>query len=122
MGAGWQGGHGGSCRGTRARGAQHPCPGEWRNPEGEVQDAGVGEGRWGKAPDEGQEQMPARGGGRRVGVKWGTGPPRDWVLCSRPREHWQTSTPGDENRAGRVEGSALSKSHPRGWRRKASES
>lgn len=48
-------------------------------------------------------------------MSWGTGLlSRDWALCSRPRDHWQKSAPCDENRAERVEGRALSKSHPRG--------
>ena len=33
--------------------------------------------------DEGQEQVPARGGGRRVGVKWGTGLPPGARHCAQ---------------------------------------
>ena len=42
--------------------------------------------------DEGQEQVPAQGEGRRVGVKLGKSSPRGWALCSRPRDHWQESS------------------------------
>ena len=44
--------------------------------------------------DEGQEQVHARG--VEVGgwvSSWGQSSPRGWALCSRPRDHWQESSP-----------------------------
>ena len=47
--------------------------------------------------DEGQEQVPARGGGRRVGVKWGTGLPPGARHCAQgPGIIGRRAPPGDD--------------------------
>ena len=47
----WARCHGGRCRGTRASGVQHLRPGEWKPPESDIWDAGVGKGQcWVKGP------------------------------------------------------------------------
>ena len=74
-----------------------------------------GEAVLGERPplDEGQEQVPARGGGRRVDVKWGTGPPPGAGHCAQgPGIIGRRAPPGDENRAVRVEGSAPEQKSP----------
>ena len=37
--------------------------------------------------------------------------PRGWALCSRPRDHWQESSPGEIGQ--RVEGNAPEQKSPR---------
>ena len=105
--------------------SQHLCPGEWRNPEGEVQDAGVGRGRvGGKAPlGRGPRADACTGaevggwvssGGQVLPQGLGTVLKAQGTLAD---EHPLVMKIGQ----GGWREVPLSKSHPRGWKRKASE-
>lgn len=84
----------------RDQGMWSPAPGPWRVEESRrgVRFRMQWEGRslvLGKAP---LGRGPRAGAcmGAEVGgwvLKWGTGPPRDWALLSKPKDHWRRELP-----------------------------